>query len=50
MINRVHFQRLVEQVRNFAPMPTAIVYPCDRDSLQIAMSGQFQQRLGAREG
>ena len=41
MITRVHFQRLVEQVRNFAPMPTAIVYPCDRDSLQIAMSGQF---------
>jgi phosphate acetyltransferase len=41
MISRAHFQRLVEQVRNFSPMPTAIAYPCDRDSLQIAMSGQF---------
>jgi phosphate acetyltransferase/phosphate butyryltransferase len=41
MINRTHFQRLVEQVRNFPPLPTAIVYPCDRDSLQIALSGQF---------
>jgi phosphotransacetylase len=41
MINRAHFQRLVEQVRNFPPLKTAIVYPCDRDSLQIALSGQF---------
>src|SRR5438105_8559318 len=41
MINRPHFQRLVEQVRNFPPLPTAIVYPCDRDSIQIALSGQF---------
>ncbi|HWZ74865.1 MAG TPA: bifunctional enoyl-CoA hydratase/phosphate acetyltransferase, partial [Casimicrobiaceae bacterium] len=41
MVNRPHFQRLVEQVRNFPPLPTAIVYPCDRDSLQIALSGQF---------
>jgi phosphotransacetylase len=41
MVNRAHFQRLVEQVRNFPPLPTAIVYPCDRDSLQIALSGQF---------
>src|ERR1700704_2616409 len=41
MINRPHFQRLVEQVRNFPPLPAAIVYPCDRDSLQSALSGQF---------
>jgi phosphotransacetylase len=41
MVNRAHFQKLVEQARNFSPMPTAIVYPCDRDSLQIALSGQF---------
>jgi phosphate acetyltransferase len=41
MISRPHFQKLVEQVRNFPPMKTAIVYPCDRDSLQIALSGQF---------
>ena len=41
MVTRVHFQKLVEQARNFSPLPTAIVYPCDRDSLQIALSGQF---------
>lgn len=41
MVNRPHFQKLAEQVRNFPPLPTAIVYPCDRDSLQIALSGQF---------
>ena len=41
MVNRPHFQRLVEQARNFPPLPTAIVYPCDRDSLQLALSGQF---------
>jgi phosphate acetyltransferase len=38
---RPHFQRLVERVRNLPALPTAIVYPCDRDSLQIALSGQF---------
>jgi phosphate acetyltransferase len=41
MITRSHFQKLVDQVRNFPPLKTAIVYPCDRDSLQIALSGQF---------
>jgi phosphate acetyltransferase len=41
MISRSHFQKLVEQARNFSPLKTAIVYPCDRDSLQIALSGQF---------
>jgi hypothetical protein len=30
---RPHFQRLVERVRNLPALPTAIVYPCDRDSL-----------------
>src|ERR1700693_3599291 len=45
MVNRAHFQRLVEQVRNFPPLPAAIVYPCDRDSLQIALSGQFAGSL-----
>ena len=38
---RPHFQRLVERVRNLPALPTAIVYPCDRDSLQVALSGQF---------
>lgn len=41
MVTRPHFQRLVERVRNTGALPTAIVYPCDRDSLQLAMSGQF---------
>jgi phosphate acetyltransferase len=41
MVTRPHFQRLVERVRNTSALPTAIVYPCDRDSLQLAMSGQF---------
>ena len=41
MTVRPHFQRLVERVRNLPALPTAIVYPCDRDSLQVALSGQF---------
>ena len=41
MVIRPHFQRLVERVRNLPALPTAIVYPCDRDSLQVALSGQF---------
>ncbi|HEY2862993.1 MAG TPA: bifunctional enoyl-CoA hydratase/phosphate acetyltransferase [Casimicrobiaceae bacterium] len=41
MVTRPHFQRLVERVRNLPALPTAIVYPCDRDSLQVALSGQF---------
>jgi len=41
MVARPHFQRQVERVRNLPPLPTAIVYPCDRDSLQMALSGQF---------
>jgi phosphotransacetylase len=41
MTARPHFQRLVDRVRNLAPLPAAVVYPCDSDSLQIALSGQF---------
>ncbi|HKW80320.1 MAG TPA: bifunctional enoyl-CoA hydratase/phosphate acetyltransferase [Casimicrobiaceae bacterium] len=41
MAARPHFQRLVERARNLPALPTAIVYPCDRDSLQVALSGQF---------
>ena len=41
MVTRPHFQRLVERVRNLPALPTAVVYPCDRDSLQVALSGQF---------
>src|SRR5271165_4801045 len=41
MPSRPHFQRLVERARTLAPLRAAVVYPCDRDSLQIALSGQF---------
>jgi phosphate acetyltransferase len=41
MAVRPHFQRLVEKVRMRPPLPAAIVYPCDRDSLQTALSGAF---------
>lgn len=38
---RPHFQRLVEKVRLLPPLAAAFVYPCDRDSLQLAVSGAF---------
>ena len=41
MPSRPHFQRLVDRARNLAPLRAAVVYPCDSDSLQIALSGQF---------
>jgi phosphate acetyltransferase len=41
MLTRPHFQRLVDRVRNQPPLPAAVVYPCDRDALQMALSGQF---------
>jgi phosphate acetyltransferase len=41
MAVRPQFQRLVEKTRMRPPLPAAIVYPCDRDSLQTALSGAF---------
>jgi phosphate acetyltransferase len=41
MVARPHFQKLVERVRNLSPLTAAVVYPCDSDSLQIALSGRF---------
>jgi phosphate acetyltransferase len=41
MVIRPHFQRLVDRARNLPPLPAAIVYPCDRDSLQNALSARF---------
>ncbi|HEX9301722.1 MAG TPA: bifunctional enoyl-CoA hydratase/phosphate acetyltransferase [Casimicrobiaceae bacterium] len=41
MLTRPHFQRLVEKTRMRPPLPAAIAYPCDRDSLQLALSGAF---------
>jgi phosphotransacetylase len=41
MAARQHFQRLIERVRNQPALPAAVVFPCDRDALQMALSGQF---------
>jgi len=41
MALRPHFQKLVEKTRVRAPLPAAVVYPCDRESLQLALSGAF---------
>jgi phosphate acetyltransferase len=41
MAPRVHFQKLVEKIRMRPSLPAAIVYPCDPDSLQTALSGAF---------
>jgi len=41
MATRPHFQRLVERVRLLPPLAAAFVYPCDRDSIQLALSGAF---------
>jgi phosphate acetyltransferase len=41
MVLRPHFQKLVEKTRMHSPLPAAVVYPCDRESLQLALSGAF---------
>ena len=41
MIARPHLQKLADRARLVPPLPAAIVYPCDRDSLQLAISGAF---------
>ena len=41
MVPRPHFQKLVERTRLQSPLPAAVVYPCDRESLQLALSGAF---------
>ncbi len=41
MAARPHFQKLVEKIRMQPPLPAAVVYPCDRESVQLAMSGAF---------
>jgi len=38
---RPHLARLVERVRLLPPLAAAIVFPLDRDSLQLALSGAF---------
>jgi phosphate acetyltransferase len=41
MVSRPHVQKLVERARMRAPLAAAIVYACDRESLQLALSGAF---------
>ncbi|MBK6336496.1 MAG: bifunctional enoyl-CoA hydratase/phosphate acetyltransferase [Betaproteobacteria bacterium] len=41
MVNRPHFQRYAADVRLLPPIAAAVVYPCDRESLQLALSGGF---------
>jgi phosphate acetyltransferase len=36
-----HFQKLVARARQEPPLPAAVVYPLDRDALQLALSGDF---------
>jgi phosphotransacetylase len=38
---RPHLQKLVERVRFQPPLPAAFVYPCDVESLQLALAGAF---------
>lgn len=38
---RPHFQKLVERARRLPPLPAAVVFPCDRDALQGALSAVF---------
>ncbi len=45
MIPRAHFQPLVEQARLLPALPAAFVYPCDGDSLQLAISSAFTGTL-----
>ncbi len=41
MLPRPHLTKLVERTRLLPALPAAIVFPVDRDSLQLALSGAF---------
>ena len=41
MHSRPHYQRLAADARLLPPLAAAIVHPCDRESLQCALSGAF---------
>ncbi len=41
MLARPHFQRFANDVRLLPALPAAVVFPCDRESLQLAQSGAF---------
>jgi phosphate acetyltransferase len=38
---RPHVQKLVERARQLPALAAAVVYPCDGESLQLALSGSF---------
>lgn len=41
MATRTQLQKLVERARFLPPLPVAFVFPCDADSLQLALAGAF---------
>ena len=41
MTQRPHVQKLVERARRSPALRAAVVFPCDRDALQLALSGAF---------
>ena len=41
MNHHPHFQKLVLRSRLEPPLAAAVVYPCDRDALRLALSGEF---------
>jgi phosphate acetyltransferase len=41
MLLRPHFQKLVERARARPPLAAAVVFACDRESIQLALSGAF---------
>src|SRR5262245_22199730 len=45
MITREHFLRLVDHARQLPALPAAFVYPCDAESLQLALSSAFTGHL-----
>jgi phosphate acetyltransferase len=45
MVVRAHILQLVERVRALPPLPAAFVYPCDGESLQLALASAFTDTL-----
>jgi len=41
MMPRPHLQKLAERARMLPALPAAVVFPVDRDSLQLALSAAF---------
>ena len=41
MTQHPHFQRLAAKARQESRLAAAVVYPCDRDALQLAVSAEF---------